>query len=176
MANAYIAEIRIFGCNFAPRGWLQCNGQLLSISQNTALFSILGTTFGGNGTSNFGLPNFQGAAAVGMGQGPGLSNYVEGETGGSSSVTLLLTQLPQHNHSAVADNGSGTTGNPTGATWAAASADRDEVWYDNAAGGLVTMNPLVLSNTGGGLPHNNLMPYLGSNFCIAVQGVFPTRN
>jgi microcystin-dependent protein len=176
MANPFIAEIRMFGCNFAPVGWLQCNGQILPISQYTALFSLLGTTYGGNGTSTFGIPNLQGRAAVNMGQGPGLSNYFEGQIGGSSSVSLLASQLPAHTHSAIGDNGPGTSSNPVSSAWATPSIDRDIYFYDGGAGALVTMNAGALSNSGGGQPHNNLMPFLVVNFCIAIQGIFPSRN
>jgi len=174
--DPFIAEIRIFGCNFPPQGWAQCNGQLLPISQNTALFSLLGTTYGGNGQSNFGLPNLQGAAPIGMGQGPGLSQYFEGQTGGSSSVTLVASQIPSHTHNAVATDGSGNTASPANAIWATPSIDRDINFYEGASATTVNMNAAALAITGGAQPHNNLMPYLGSNFCIALFGVFPARN
>ena len=176
MADSFIAEIRMFGCNFAPRNWAFCNGQLLPIAQNTALFSLLGTTYGGNGTSNFALPNLQGNAANGQGQGPGLSPYQLGQTGGSSTVTLNSNQIPVHTHTAIGDNGDGVNGNgPIGHAWATPSADRDINLYDTS-GALVNMSPNALANTGGGGPHNNLMPYLVVNFCICLFGVFPSRN
>ena len=176
MADAYIAEIRIFACNFAPRNWAFCNGQLLAIAQNTALFSLLGTTYGGNGTTNFSLPNLQGSAVTGQGQGPGLSSYQLGQTGGSASVTLAGNQIPVHNHTAVGDNGDGTTGTVTGKAWATPSIDRDVNWYSNTATPAAAMNAAALANTGGGQPHNNLQPYQVQGFCICLFGIFPSRN
>ena len=176
MATPFVAELRIFACNFAPRGWAQCNGQLLPIAQNTALFSLLGTTYGGNGQTTFGLPNLQGRAANHMGQGPGLSSYVEGQSAGNSTVTLLSNQIPPHTHTAIGDNGDGTNGfGPSGHAWATPSADRDINLYDTN-GALVNMGANALANAGGGGPHNNLMPYQVHNFCIALQGVYPSRN
>ena len=176
MADAFVAEIRMFGCNFAPRSWAYCNGQILPIAQNTALFSLLGTTYGGNGTTNFALPNLQGRAANNQGQGPGLSLYQLGQTSGTSTVTLISNQMPPHTHTAFADNGDGVNGNgPGGHAWATPSADRDASLYDTN-GALVNMAPTALANTGGGGPHNNLMPYLVVGFCIALQGIFPARN
>ena len=176
MSTPFVAEIRMFGCNFPPRGWAQCNGQILSIAQNTALFSLLGTTYGGNGQTNFGLPNLQGSAANNMGQGPGLSNYVLGQTGGAGSVTLTGNQIPPHTHTAVGDNGDGVNGNgPAAHAWATPVADRDINLYDTN-GALVNMSATALTNTGGSQPHNNLMPYQVQNFCIAMQGIFPSRN
>ena len=176
MADAYIAEIRIFGCNFAPRSWAYCNGQLLSIAQNTALFSILGTTYGGNGQTNFGLPNLQGRAVTGQGQGPGLSPYSLGQISGTGTVALLSNQVPAHNHTAVGDNGDGTTGTVTGKAWATPSIDRDVNWYSNTATPAATMNAQALALTGGNLPHNNLQPYQVHGFCICLFGIFPARN
>ena len=176
MADAYIAEIRMFGCNFAPRSWAYCNGQLLPIAQNTALFSLLGTTYGGNGQTNFGLPNLQGMAANGQGQGPGLSSYQLGQTGGASSVTLLANQIAPHTHTAIGDNGDGVNGNgPVGHAWATPSAERDANLYDTN-GALVNMAANALANTGGSSPHNNMMPYQVVGFCICMQGIFPSRN
>ena len=176
MADAYIAEIRMFGCNFAPRNWAYCNGQLLSIAQNTALFSLLGTTYGGNGTTNFALPNLQGSAANGQGTGPGLSNYQLGQTGGAGTVTLIANQIAPHTHTAIGDNGDGVDNNgPAGHAWATPVADRDVNWYDTN-GTLVNMNAAALANTGGGGPHNNLMPYQVVGFCICMFGIFPSRN
>ena len=176
MADAYIAEIRMFGCNFAPRSWVQCNGQLMSIAQNTALFSILGTTYGGNGTQTFGLPNLQGSAANGQGQGPGLANYQLGDTGGTSTVTLIASELPAHNHTAIGDNGDGTTGVSTANAWATPAIERDVNWYTNTAAPAAAMNAAALGNTGGNGAHNNMQPYQIQNFCICTQGIFPVRN
>lgn len=167
----------MFGCNFAPTGWALCNGQLLAISQNTALFSLLGTTYGGNGQTNFALPNFQGTVPIHQGQGPGLSLYDLGQTGGSETVTLLLSEIPVHTHTARGSNTDGISPTPTANTWAGPGADRDIFWYNAATSGVnVQMSPQALSISGSSLPHNNLMPLLTLNFCIAMQGVFPSRN
>jgi microcystin-dependent protein len=168
--DPFVAEIRIFPFNFAPRGWSFCNGQLLPISQNTALFSLLGTTFGGNGTTNFGLPNLQGSAPMFYGQGPGLSLYDLGQQGGSETVTLLQSQMPSHSHQLKNTPEDGDLTNPAGASIAKASS----AVYSTAAVN-TTMLPTALSNAGGGLPHNNMMPYLTYNFNIAMQGVYPPR-
>ena len=177
MAEPFVAEIRIFGCNFAPRGWAQCNGQLMPIAQNTALFSLLGTTYGGNGTSTFGLPNLQGRAANNMGQGPGLSLYQEGQSGGTSTVTLISNEIPAHTHTAVGDNGEGVlNAGPVGKAWASPSVERETNGYDSAATSLVAMSASALGVAGSNQPHNNLMPYQVQNFCIALQGIFPARN
>jgi microcystin-dependent protein len=173
MADPFVAEIRIFPFNFAPRGWAFCDGQLLPISQNTALFSLLGTTYSGNGQSNFGLPNLQGSAAMHPGQGPGLSLHDLGETGGSETVTLLQSEIPTHPHTLqgstdIADNNLATGALP------AKPPGRGNSLYSPTAP-TVAMHPQTLSPAGGGLPHNNMMPYLTLNFCIAMQGVFPPR-
>ena len=175
MADPFVAEIRIFPFNFAPRGWAFCNGQLLPISQNTALFSLLGTTYGGNGQSNFALPDLQGRAALHPGQGPGLSLRDLGEQSGSDTVTLLISEMPVHTHSTNAKN-SGGTANPSNVVWGTSNATKVAAnFYAPAAASPLTMNAAAFSITGGGLPHNNLMPYLTLNFCIAMQGVFPPR-
>ena len=175
MASPFVAEIRIFGFNFAPTGWAMCDGQLMPISQNTALFSLLGTTYGGDGRSTFALPNLQGSAPMQQGQGAGLSLRDLGETGGEETVTVLQTEMPSHSHAANADSGGGNANTPTGNVWAATVIARQGVnVYGTAAG--ATMNPLALSVAGGSLPHNNLMPYLVLNFCIALQGVYPARS
>lgn len=175
MADPFVAEIRIFPFNFAPTGWAKCNGQLLPISQNTALFSLLGTTYGGNGLSNFALPNMQGNAPMHPGQGPGLSLHDLGETGGSETVTLLQTEIPAHSHTIRANNSDGLQPSPTANVASAPGADRDLFWYKSVAPNAV-MRPDASGLTGGGLPHNNMMPYLTLNFCIAMQGVFPPRS
>ena len=174
MSDPYIAEIRIFGCNFPPNGWAQCNGQLLPIAQYTALFSLLGTTYGGNGQSNFGLPNLKGRAVVDGGQGPGLTNYDIGEIGGQSNVTLLQTQMPSHVHLPTASPNDGTSASPSGNGFAVPSADRDLQAYTNNASLPVPMAANMLSQTGGNQPHNNLMPYLTLNICIALVGIYPS--
>jgi microcystin-dependent protein len=177
MANPFLAEIRIFPFNFAPKGWAACNGQLLPLSQNTAVFSLLGTTYGGNGINTFGLPNFQGSAPMQQGQGPGLSFHDLGETGGSPTVTLLATQMPAHTHAINCIDGarvggqSGAPGNAilvkTGGTPANA--------YTTGGAQNQTMAAGMVGPAGSNLPHNNMMPFLTLNFCIALQGVFPSR-
>ena len=165
----------MFGGNFAPTGWATCDGQILPISQNTALFSLLGTTYGGNGQSTFALPNLQGSAATHKGQGPGLSERFIGEQSGSQSVTLITSEMPLHTHLANAKNAGGTA-SPSGFVWGTSSAAKVAAnFYAPAAPAPVAMNPLALSISGGSLPHNNMMPYLTLTFCIALQGVFPPR-
>jgi microcystin-dependent protein len=172
MADPFVAEIRIFSCNFAPKGWAFCDGQILSISQNTALFSLLGTTYGGNGTSNFALPNFQGCAPMHSGQGPGLTQRQLGENGGSDAVTLLETEVPAHTHAANCNSGMGDQYSPAGNFWATDAGGNNE--YNTGGGSL--MAPGAVGNAGGGQPHSNLQPYLVLNFCIALQGIFPPRS
>lgn len=176
--DPFISEIRIFGCNFAPVGWALCQGQLLSIQSNTALFSLLGTFYGGNGVTNFGLPDLRSRAAVGQGQGPGLTPYSIGETGGSETVTLLSNQLAVHSHNVNCYNADGSAGGPGGNILASSGTDsRGNVLYNDASSGaLVSMNAQQISLTGNGLPHNNMSPYLTLNFCIALTGVYPQRN
>jgi len=174
MSSPFLAEIRIFAGNFAPSGWALCNGQILAISQNTALFSLLGTNFGGNGTSTFGLPNLQGSAPLAAGNGPGLTPRVVGEVGGEANVTLLSTEMPSHNHIASCAAGAGTEIPPAGAVWAEAAATRGIKAYASSAN--TTMAPQAIGLVGGNLPHNNLPPYLVLTFIIALQGIFPARN
>jgi microcystin-dependent protein len=169
MADPFVAEIRIFPFNFAPRGWAWCDGQLLPLSQNTALFSLLGTTYGGNGKSNFALPDLQGRAPMHPSQGPGLSLRDLGESGGSETVALLESEIPAHHHRAFASGRDGDSSNPGGAALAAGST----IYAD--AANLVDMAPESLAPAGGSAPHNNMQPYLTSYFCIALQGVFPPR-
>jgi microcystin-dependent protein len=173
MSNPFVAEIRIFPFNFAPTGWAFCNGQLLPLSQNTALFSLLGTTYGGDGKSNFALPNLQGSAPMHPGQGPGLSLHDLGETGGSDTVTLLQTEMPLHSHSLMGDVSTADVNTP-GPT-SSYSRSTPGSAYRNTTTSLTVMNFNAIAPAGGGQPHNNLMPYLTLNFCIALQGVFPPR-
>ena len=170
MADPFVAEIRIFPFNFAPRGWAFCNGQLLPISQNTALFSLLGTTYGGDGKSTFALPDLQGRAPMHPGQGPGLSLHNLGETGGSETVTLLQSEIPAHSHGMQGDEDDASFKTPQNMLFGAGNQ-----MYLTSASANATLAPEALSPAGGGQPHNNLMPYLTFNFCIALQGVFPAR-
>lgn len=172
MADPFVAEIRIFPFNFAPRGWAFCDGQLLPLSQNTALFSLLGTTYGGNGKSNFALPDLQGRAAMAPGQGPGLSLRDLGESGGSETVTLLESEIPTHTHGLRGNNFLGDSPQPGGNTPARYV---NNAYHTDTASNLADMAPEALAPAGGGAPHNNLMPYLTMHFCIALQGVFPPR-
>lgn len=176
MSNPFLAEIRIFSGNFAPKGWALCDGQLLPISQNTALFSLLGTTYGGDGKSNFALPNLQGCAPMQAGQGPGLSLRDLGETGGEQTVTLLQTEMPAHSHSAQGSTGSDKT-TPAGNAWASgAKLGGGNLYFPSTPSSNVQMNPFGTSISGGSQPHNNMPPFLGLTFIIALQGVFPARS
>src|SRR5947209_4085411 len=171
MSDPFVAEIRMFGFNFAPTGWAQCNGQLLPISQNTALFSLLGTFYGGDGRVTFALPNLAGSAPMNQGQGPGLTPRQIGETGGEQAVTLNTTEMPQHPHVANASNASGSTVDPSSAQWAEAKVGRlGTNLYSTSASQPVTMNPGALSVAGSSLPHNNMPPFLTLTFIIALQG------
>ncbi|HEX7285220.1 MAG TPA: tail fiber protein [Candidatus Angelobacter sp.] len=176
MADQFVAEIRIFAGNFAPTGWALCNGQLLPISQNTALFSLLGTTYGGDGKSTFGLPNLQGSAPMAAGQGPGLSLRVLGETGGEQNVTLLVSEMPAHTHTAQADAGGGGNAAPTSNSWGASGGrGRPAAPYAPSSNSNVAMSPAGTPIAGISSPHNNMQPYLGLTFIIALQGIFPPR-
>lgn len=172
MADQFLAEIRIFTFNFSPAGWAFCDGQLLPISQSTALFSLLGTTYGGNGLNNFALPNLQDRTVMHFGEGPGLSNYSLGEVVGTNSVTLLPAQIPTHTHNLVGVSGLSERSNPTNNAYATADG---ETLYINSASNMTPMNSSMVSFAGGSSPHNNHMPYLTLNFCIAMQGVYPPR-
>jgi len=175
MADPFVAEIRIFPFNFAPTGWAFCNGQLLPLSQNTALFSLLGTTYGGNGKSNFALPDMQGNAPMHPGQGPGLSLHDLGETGGSEFVTLLQSEIPVHNH-LINEHAADSADTPApGPNFMLAKSAGGNAYQSTTNANLTTFNPQMLSIAGGSLPHNNMMPYLTLNFNIALQGIFPPR-
>jgi microcystin-dependent protein len=171
MADPFVAEIRIFPFNFAPQGWAWCDGQLLPLSQNTALFSLLGTTYGGNGKSNFALPDLQGRAPMHPGQGPGLSLHDLGETGGAETVSLLESEIPAHSHLVRTSPGLSDGSAAEGGTLS--TAEGANIY--GAAQNLVAMSPQALAPAGGDQPHNNLQPYLTFYFCIALQGVFPPR-
>lgn len=168
--DPFVGEIRMFPFNFAPSGWALCNGQLLPLSQNTALFSLLGTQFGGDGKSNFALPNLQGRAPMHQGQGSGLTDRLIGEQGGDATVTLLDSEIPQHTHTMAASNNDVDTNLPGGAISGAAQSP---LFRPDAN---TTMNPRALAIAGGGLPHNNMQPYLTLSFNIALQGVYPPRS
>jgi len=172
MSEPFIAEIRVWACNFAPRGWAFCNGQLLPIAQNTALFAIVGTTYGGDGRTTLGLPDLQGRAPMHAGNGPGLTPRRLGETGGISTVTLTAAQMPQHTHTLMGNSAAAATGNPSGAQL----ADTDPLRNYGPLRANENLAPQAVANAGGSQPHNNLQPYLSLNFTIALVGVFPSRS
>lgn len=174
MADPFVAEIRIFPFNFAPKGWAWCDGQLMPLSQNTALFSLLGTTYGGDGKSNFALPDLQGSAPMHPGQGPGLSLHALGEVGGSETVTLLESEIPAHSHTMRASSQPGEDPAPTNE--ALGRSVGASLYQDVTNANLVQLSPSALAPSGGDAPHNNLQPYLTFYFCIALQGVFPPRS
>jgi len=177
MASPFVAEIRMFAGNFAPRGWAFCNGQLLPLSQNTALFSLLGTIYGGNGQNNFALPDLQARSPLCPGQGPGLSLYSLGEQGGVPMVTLLTAEIPSHAHGAPqATSAAGTSTNPTANTWAASVGGRTPPPLYSAGAPITAMNAAASGIAGASLPHENRQPYLAVTFMIALQGVYPARN
>jgi len=175
MSDQFVAEIRIFGFNFPPVGWAFCNGQVLPLSQNTALFSLLGTNYGGDGKSTFALPNLQGSVPLQQGEGPGLSLYDLGETGGQTTVTLISSELPAHTHALECSTAVGDQTSPVGHVPAVPPAQRGQNFYADAPGTKPAMNANLLAVAGGNLPHNNMPPYLTLNFCIALQGVYPAR-
>lgn len=173
MATPYLGEIRMVGFNFAPAGWAFCNGQLLSISNNDALFSLIGTTYGGDGQNTFGLPDLRGRIPVHQGTSVNGSSYIQGQSAGTETVTLLTAQIPAHTHPAAASDGTVGTAqdSPSGAYWSK--------WVGGAfstAEGSSSMNAGAIGSIGGGQPHNNLPPYLAVSFVIALVGIFPTRN
>jgi microcystin-dependent protein len=165
MSEPFLSEIKIVSFNFPPKGWALCNGQLLPINQNQALFSLLGTTYGGNGQTNFALPNLRGRLPIHMGNG-----HTLGEAAGSTSVTVNIQQLPTHLHPLQATNANGATANPANAYLGAVNS------MYGAATSLTTMQPASVTSVGGSQPHNNMMPYLTLNFIIALQGIFPSQN
>jgi len=173
MANPFLAEIRIFPFYFAPRGWAFCDGQILPISQNTALFSLLGTTYGGDGVSNFALPNLQGSTPIGAGQGTGLSLRNLGESGGEAEVSLLVSEIPAHHHRAKCHTAAGDRREPAANYWAGEAGASNE--YAPSTDGS-EMAAGAVGTAGGSMPHNNLQPYLTLNFCIALEGIFPARD
>ncbi len=175
MTDPFVAEIRIFPFNFPPKGWAWCDGQLLPLSQNTALFSLLGTTYGGDGRSNFALPDLQGRAPMHTGQGPGLSLHDLGETGGTETVTLLESETPAHSHAMRANSDVADLQAP-GPTRSLARSQNAQAYQTTVNASLASLSPQALAPAGGAAPHNNLQPYLAFYFCIALQGVFPPRS
>jgi len=174
MSSPFVAEIRMFAGNFAPKGWALCNGQILPISQNTALFSLLGTFYGGDGKSNFALPDFQGNAPMGQGQGPGLSDRFLGETSGTQSVTLLISEIPIHTHNVQGQHAHlSALPSPDPSQGLGKSAGGNT--YSTQSTALTPMNPQAISVAGSSFPHNNMQPYLCVLFIIALQGIFPAR-
>jgi microcystin-dependent protein len=184
MAEPFLSQITMFGGNFAPRNYALCNGQTMAINQNTALFSLLGTTYGGNGVTTFALPNLQSALAMSFGQGPGLSNYALGQTGGASSITLQQNQVPPHQHAFMTSNSAAATTSPTiGNTLVPGtpSATTPNLYANPPQAGQPPLIPHAMAAgastpSGQSLPHTNLMPSLCITFVIALAGVFPSRN
>jgi len=174
MSSPFVAEIRMFGFNFPTKGWAACDGQLLPISQNTALFSLIGTFYGGDGKSTFALPNLKDSVPIFWGQGPGLTDRSLGEQSGTPTVTLLTTEIPQHTHTMMAYAGDAGDSRTPGTTAALAGTSPGNL-YNPTAAGVQQMNVQALAFAGGSQPHNNLMPYLTVFFGIALQGIFPAR-
>jgi microcystin-dependent protein len=175
MAEPFISEIRIFGFGFAPKGWAMCNGQILSIAQNTALFSLLGTTYGGNGTTTFALPNLQSRTGVSFGQGPGLSNYNLGEVTGEATHTLATSEMPSHSHPVNCSSAAGSSATPGTNVWAA-DGTHQTMAYAPPPATLQAMSPAGIGIAGQSVGHENVQPFLVLNICIALVGVFPSRN
>ena len=179
--DPYVGEVRLFGFNFAPVGWALCQGQILPISQYTALFSLLGTQYGGNGTTNFALPNLQGIVPIGQGQGPGLSPFSVGETGGAETVTLQYSDMPAHSHAlnglpVHAANTTPASGSSLSEGFGGSRGASYNVntYTTNAPG--TTINPAAVGTAGGSLSNDNMQPYLVMNWCIAINGVYPPRS
>ena len=175
MSDQFVAEIRAVGFNFAPTGWALCNGQLMPISQNTALFALLGTQFGGDGKSTFALPNLQGCVAIHQGQGTGLTPFFMGESGGEATVTLLTSEIPIHRHVPLASGSNATTNDPTQGTFATPYVNPrlQPLYGNNPPSNEAAVGAIMPS--GGGQPHDNMQPYLVMNYIIALQGIFPAR-
>ncbi len=165
MGTPFLGEVKIVSFNFAPRGWALCNGQILPINQNQALFALLGTTYGGNGQTTFALPNLQGRVPLHMG-----SSFTLGQIGGETAHTLTISELPAHNHVPVGSSNNASVATPAGNLWAAQSTDAYSPTPNTA------LHPASIANVGGSQAHDNLSPYLVLNFCVALQGIFPTRN
>ena len=176
MSEPFIGQIDVFAFGFAPKGWAACNGQLLGIAQNQALFALLGTQFGGNGTTTFALPDLRGRVAISQGQGPGLSSYNMGDHAGVENVTLTLQQMAAHNHTLAGDDEKGSAVIPKAGYFAIPNNDPATLTLYGAAASLVPLNPGSVTSAGSGGPHSNLEPTLAMNYCIALQGIFPSRN
>jgi microcystin-dependent protein len=176
MSEPFVGQIALFAFNFAPVGWLPCNGQLLSISNYTALFSLIGTYYGGNGTTNFALPDLQGRAPINQGNGAGLPPYVIGESTGSVNATVTISNLPAHTHLITADSTAGTVQSPSN-NYLAAAVERTAAVnaYTTAPATPVTLNPKAVQTVGGSLPIEIVQPILVMNYCIATVGIFPSR-
>ena len=173
MSNPFVGEIRMFGGNFPPVGWAFCNGQVLAISQNSVLFALIGTTYGGDGVTTFNLPDLRSRVPISDGQGSGLSNYVIGQNGGVEQVTLNTSNLPAHSHSVASDSGTGTATSPAGNVWANSVGAKQFT----AAGSNTTLNPGAIGlSPGSSLPHENMVPILAVSFIISLFGIFPSRN
>ena len=175
MSDQYLAEIRIFAGSFAPSGWALCNGQLIPVSQNAALFSLLGTYYGGNGTSNFALPNLQGSVPLGQGSGPGLTDRIIGETGGTDTVTLNSSEIPSHNHLIQGSTEDGTLKTPAPTLFLGRSKS-GTIYQSNTVDKLVQMNFQQIGVAGNSQPHQNMQSFLTLTYIIALQGVFPPRS
>ena len=172
MSEQFIGEIRMFGFNFAPEGWALCDGQLLPISQNAALFSLLGTTYGGDGKTTFALPDLRSRVPIHQGQGTGLTSYTQGQAAGAETVTLTATQMPGHSHTVHASSSAAASNVPQGRALARSQSNA----YTAQPDGTTVMNAKVLANTGGSEPHPNIQPCLVVNFCIALTGIFPAQS
>ncbi len=171
-ATPYVGQIMAFGGNFAPQGWALCDGSLLPISQYDVLFSLIGTTYGGDGQTTFALPDLRSRVPLHQGQGSGLSNYVLGQSGGAEAVTLTVGQLPQHSHPAMANSGGGTGSSPSGAVWAGSPTNI----YTAGAAANAAMAATSISASGGSQPHDNMLPFVTLNFCIAFEGIYPSQS
>ena len=175
--DVFVGMIAAFGFNFPPRGWMLCNGQVIAITQNSALFSLLGTTYGGNGQTTFALPDLQGRVLIGMGNGPGLTPRTQGEVSGTENVTLISTQMPAHNHTMTASGDGPTQATASGASLASQGRTGGTMPTIYANGATTPVNMAsATTQAGGNQPHNNMQPYLAINYCIAVEGIFPSRN
>lgn len=176
MSTPFVGEIRLLGCNFAPVGWAPCDGRLLSIAQESTLYTLIGTTYGGDGVTTFGLPDLRGRVAIGQGQGPGLTNRVLGERAGVETVTLTSQQIPSHYHTALASTGAATTGTPGPALVPGAVSNQTMYATDLTGAAPFTASAQSIGNAGGSQPHENCMPSLAMIYCIALNGIFPSQN